>query len=261
MFPSKENRQLFRTMVRREVKAKYQGTLLGFLWNLVTPLMMLAIYSTVFLTVFKAKWHLSATEQADYGLMLFVGILTHTYMAEVLTTTSNVIRNNSNLVKKVRFPVAMLPMISVCSAGVNYLFGLILAFAYGAVNHYVADYSYLIYLPFVLLIYVITLTAIAYLVAALGLFIRDVAQMMPVLITVLLFTSTVFFSAQSAPEELAKVLYLNPISPIADAIRSILYGQMPNVTQLLILGLISMVCGWVTYKFFGRLRPSFSDIL
>ncbi|EEY46424.1 ABC transporter permease [Vibrio mimicus] len=261
MFPSKENLQLFRTMLRREVKAKYQGTLLGFLWNLVTPLMMLAIYSTVFLTVFKAKWHLSATEQADYGLMLFVGILTHTYMAEVLTTTSNVIRNNSNLVKKVRFPVAMLPMISVCSAGVNYLFGLILAFAYGAVSHYIADYSYLIYLPFVLLIYVMTLTAIAYLVSALGLFIRDVAQMMPVLITVLLFTSTVFFSAQSAPEELAKVLYLNPISPIADAIRSILYGQMPNLPQLLILGLISMVCGWVTYKFFVRLRPSFSDIL
>lgn len=261
MFPSKENRQLFRTMVRREVKAKYQGTLLGFFWNLVTPLMMLAIYSTVFLTVFKAKWHLTATEQADYGLMLFVGILTHTYMAEVLTTTSNVIRNNSNLVKKVRFPVAMLPMISVCSAGVNYLFGLILAFSYGAFNHYIVDYSHIIYLPFVLLVYLLTLSAIAYLVSALGLFIKDVSQMIPVVITVLLFTSTVFFSAQSAPEELAKMLYFNPISPVADAIRSILYGQQPDLWQLLTLGTISALLAAVTYQFFIRLRPSFSDIL
>ncbi|EEY50288.1 permease [Vibrio cholerae] len=261
MFPNKDNLQLFRTMVRREVKAKYQGTLLGFLWNLVTPLMMLAIYSTVFLTVFKAKWHFSATEQADYGLMLFIGILTHTYMAEVLTTTSNVIRNNTNLVKKVRFPVAMLPMISVCSAGVNYLFGLMLAFIYGAVNQYITDYFYLIYLPFVLLIYVMILTAIAYFISALGVFIRDITQMMPVVITILLFTSTVFFSVQSAPEELTKILYLNPISPISDAIRGILYGQVPNMPQLFILGLISMVCGWGTYNFFVRLRPSFSDIL
>ncbi|MBY7924250.1 ABC transporter permease [Vibrio fluvialis] len=261
MFPTKENLQLFRTMVLRDIRAKYQGTLLGFLWNLVTPLVMLAIYSTVFLTVFKARWNLSASEQADYGLMLFVGILTHTYMAEVLTTTSTVIRNNSNLVKKVRFPVPMLPMVSVCSAGVNYFFGLILAFSYGAFNHYVSDYSALIYFPLVLVTYLCTLSAIAYLVAALGVYIKDVSQVMPVLITVLLFTSTVFFSAQSAPEKLANLLYFNPISSIADAMRSILYGQTPNFKHLLTLLSFSLICWGGTYQFFSRLRPSFSDAL
>lgn len=261
MLPSKDNIQLFKTMVRREVKSRYQGTLLGFFWNLVTPLLMLAIYSTVFLVVFEAKWHLEGTQTADYGLMLFIGILTHGFMAEVLTASSGIIRNNSNLVKKVRFPVAMLPVISVCSAGVNYLFGLLLAFAYAGVNHYLQNPLMILYLPIVLMVYLTTLTAIAYLVASLGLYIRDIVQMMPVLITALLFTSTVFFSAQSAPDMLAKILYLNPISPIADAIRDIIYGKPPQFGQLATLLAISVVVFMASYGLFRRLRPNFADVL
>jgi len=243
------------------VKSRYQGTLLGFFWNLVTPLLMLAIYSTVFLVVFEAKWHLEGTKTADYGLMLFIGILTHGFMAEVLTNTSCVIRNNSNLVKKVRFPVAMLPLISVCSAGVNYLFGLLLAFSYATVNQYLQSPLMVIYLPVVLLVYLTTLTAIAYLVAALGLYIRDIVQMMPVLITALLFTSTVFFSAQSAPDMLARLLYFNPISPIADAIRDIVYGKPPHIVQLATLFTVSSLALVASYGLFRRLRPNFADVL
>ncbi|CAM3771457.1 Teichoic acid translocation permease protein TagG [Vibrio aerogenes CECT 7868] len=252
---------LFKSMVRREIQAKYQGTLLGFLWNLVTPLLMLAIYATVFLAVFKAKWHMADQAQADYGLMLFIGILTHGYMAEVLTSSSNVIRNNTNLIKKVRFPVKMLPLVTIASSGVNYLLGLAMAFVYGLVQGYIHQFQGLIYLPFIIAIYVVTLTAIAYLVAALGVFLRDISQMMPVLITVLLFTSTVFFSVHSAPDMLVKIIYLNPISPVADSVRDILYGYAPDFKHMLWLLLASVLGCIFSYKLFCRLRPGFADVL
>lgn len=252
---------LLRTMVIRDVKTKYQGTLLGIVWNLLSPLMMLAIYATVFLAVFKVKWPMADSSQADYGLMLFIGILTHGYMAEVLTTSSNIIRNNSNLVTKVRFPVALLPLIPVFSAGFNYLVGLLLATVYGIVMGYVHGYLGFMLLPLILVSYLSTLILLSYLVAALGVFLRDISQMMPVLITVLLFTSTVFFSSASAPELLAKVLYLNPISPVADAIRDIIYGQIPNFSHLLTLLLVSTIGALGSIRLFCRLKPSFSDIL
>ncbi|WP_332400692.1 ABC transporter permease [Vibrio metschnikovii] len=252
---------LFRTMVRRDIRARYQGTLFGIFWNLLNPLLMLAIYSSVFLLVFKARWHMEGSEEANYALMLFVGILTHAFMAEVLTSCANVVRNNSNLVKKVVFPVEILPLVNVSSAGVNYLLGLGLTLIFAISQGYLGQWWVLLYLPLILLIYMLTLCALGYLFAVLGLYIRDVVQMLPMLITILMFTSTVFFSVHSAPASLGKYLYLNPISVIADSIRAVLYGMSPDRLPLLILFIVSCISYLFTYTLFRRLQPSFSDAL
>ncbi|WP_077641021.1 ABC transporter permease [Salinivibrio sp. IB574] len=210
----KRNSTLLISLVRRELAIKYKGTLFGFLWSIITPIFMLLVYSTVFVVVFKAKWHLNNNEQADYALMLFVGLLCHIFISEVLTASSSVIVNNINLVKKVVFPISLLPLNIILSAFVGFALGIGLCILYASYQGYTESYIFYLWLPYVFLVYLFTVSTFGYIFAFLGVFLRDITQIVPILSTVLLFTSTVFFSIDSAPDKIKPLLYLNPISAI-----------------------------------------------
>jgi ABC-type polysaccharide/polyol phosphate export systems, permease component len=262
MFSSfKKNSLLLNTLVRRELAMKYKGTLFGFLWTIITPIFMLLVYSTVFVVVFKAKWHLENAEQADYALMLFVGLLCHIFISEVMTTSSSVILNNINLVKKVVFPVEILPINTVLTAFVGFVTGITLCIAYAVLKGYSSNYDFYIWLPYVFAVYIITVSAISYIFSLLGVFVRDVAQVVPVLSTVLLFTSTVFFSIESAPDKIKPLLYINPISAIADALRNIIYGIPPDIGKLNVQLAIYAGILVLAVIIFQRIKTSFADVL
>lgn len=252
---------LLRSLVSRELANKYKGTLFGAAWNVINPIFMLLIYSTVFLVVFKARWVVSDTETADYALMLFIGIVTHMFMSEVMSGAVNVIRSNQNIVKKVVFPLELFPLSVVMVAAFNFLIGLLLAFGYAGFSGYIVSYVSLLYVPLGFIVYLVTLCAIAYVLTVLSVFVKDMAQVIPVISLVMLFTSTVFFSVRSAPDAYGKFLYLNPISVIADFFRDLVMKPSPAFEPLLWLFLVSSFFLFLAVAFYNRVKFSFADVV
>lgn len=252
---------LLKSLVVRELSNKYKGTLFGAAWNIINPLFMLLIYSTVFLVVFKARWVVSDTETADYALMLFIGIVTHMFLSEVMSGAVSVIRSNQNIVKKVVFPLELFPLSVVMVAAFNFVIGLVLAFGYAAFSGYVVSYFNLLYIPLILVVYLITLCAIAYIIATFSVFIKDMVQVVPVISLVMLFTSTVFFSVRSAPEAYGAFLYLNPISVIADALRDLIMQPNPAFEPLMWLFFISSGLLALAVAFYNKVKFSFADMV
>lgn len=252
---------LLGSIVTRELSKKYKGTLFGFGWNVINPIFMLIIYSTVFLTVFKARWVIEDDQTVNYALMLFVGIITHAFMSEVMSASASVIESNKHIVKKVVFPLELFPISVVLIGALNFFIGIVLSVAYAIWADYIISYWSLLYIPLVVFIYIICLCSVAYIFSAISVFVKDVLQVVPVISLVMLFTSTVFFSVRSAPEAFGKILYLNPISIVADAIREILYKSTPDFTGLIWLFVISTVLLFLTYGFYSRVKSTFSDIV
>lgn len=249
------------SLVKRDVSARYRGTIFGAVWNIINPLFMLLVYSTVFLHVFKARWAVGDSEYADYALMLFIGIITHVFISEVMANSASIIRNNAQIVKKVVFPIEVFPLSVVLSSTVNFVIGIMLSIIYSLYMGYISSLSNFIFMPLVLIVYMTTLLAIAYIISSISVFVRDIQQIMPAASLVLLFTSTVFFSIKTAPTSLAKYLYLNPISIIADSLRDIIYGGSLSLHRLLYLFLVSLVGLFISSKIFSKLKLSFSDAL
>lgn len=252
---------LLGSIVTRELSKKYKGTLFGFGWNVINPIFMLIIYSTVFLTVFKARWVIENDETVNYALMLFVGIITHAFLSEVMANAASVIESNKHIVKKVVFPLELFPISVVLIGALNFLIGIMLSVAYAIWADYILNYWSLLYIPIIVIVYMITLCAVAYVFSAISVFVKDIAQIIPVISLVMLFTSTVFFSVRSAPEELSNFLYINPISVVADTIREVLYKGTPDLTGLMWLFAISTVILFLAYGFYSRVKASFSDIV
>ena len=257
----KQKVSVLRSLVVRELHSRFKGTSLGFLWTILNPIMMLVIYSTVFVLVFKAKWLLPDGNTANYGLMLFVGILCHICLTDVISSAGVIIRSNTNLVKKVIFPVELLPLSCVLVACVNLLIGLALVCVYALFTGAELSLLSIGYMLLAVFVYFFTLAAFAFLLATLGVFLKDVAQITPVLGMVLLFTSTVFFSVETAPEELATFLYLNPISSVADTIRAGFTGQRIMVEHLLVQFGCSLLALMLSYVFFKKMKAVFADLL
>ncbi|USP08632.1 ABC transporter permease [Aeromonas dhakensis] len=249
------------SLVKRDISAKYRGTIFGAVWNIINPLFMLLVYSTVFLHVFKARWAVGDSEYADYALMLFIGIVTHVFISEVMANASTIIRNNAQIVKKVVFPIEVLPMSVVLSSTVNFVIGILLSIVYSLYMGYISSFSSFIYIPLIIMVYMTTLLAISYVVSSLSVFVRDIQQIIPAASLVLLFTSTVFFSIKTAPASLAKFLYLNPISIIADALREIIYGRELSLERVFYLFIVSLIGLFISSKIFSKLKLSFSDAL
>ncbi|TNI17132.1 permease [Aeromonas dhakensis] len=249
------------SLVKRDISAKYRGTIFGAVWNVINPLFMLLVYSTVFLHVFKARWAVGDSEYADYALMLFIGIVTHVYISEVMANAATIIRSNAQIVKKVVFPIEVLPLSVVLSSTVNFVIGILLSIVYSLYMGYISSFSSFIYIPLIIMVYMTTLLAISYVVSSVSVFVRDIQQIIPAASLVLLFTSTVFFSIKTAPASLAKFLYLNPISIIADALREIIYGGELSLKRVFYLFIVSLIGLFISSKIFSKLKLSFSDAL
>ncbi|MGB5856007.1 MAG: ABC transporter permease, partial [Oceanisphaera sp.] len=142
---------LLGSIVTRELSKKYKGTLFGFGWNVLNPIFMLIIYSTVFLTVFKARWVIENDETVNYALMLFVGIITHTFMSEVMSNAASVIESNKHIVKKVVFPLELFPVSVVLIGALNFAIGILLSIAYAIWADYILSYWSLLYIPMIML--------------------------------------------------------------------------------------------------------------
>lgn len=257
-----KHKTLIWQLLRRDIHSRYRGSVLGLLWSLGTPLIMLGIYTFVFQFVFKSRWNDTAGETTlSFAIVLFLGLTVHAVMAEILTKSPLLITGNQNFVKKIVFPLELLSWVTLLGAIFTFLisFGLLLVFILVELQRIPAT-AFL--LPLILLPYFLLLLGLSWFLAALGVYLRDIQQITGTLATLLLFLSPIFYSINILPENLQALIFLNPLSYIVESARAVLiYGQLPDFIGWVIYSLIAVLVAMSGYFFFRKVRPGFADVL
>ncbi|WP_051279108.1 ABC transporter permease [Chitinilyticum aquatile] len=250
-------------LTQREVQGRYKGSWLGLGWSLLGPMLMLLLYTLVFTEVMRARWP-GISEQGGrtgFALMVYCGMLVHGWMAEILVLSPQALIRQSNYVKKVVFPLPLLPVVGVLAAGVNALIGLSLLLVLNAILgsglHWSAIALPLVWLPLLLLG-----LGLAWLLTALGTYLRDIAQLTGFAATALLFASPVLYPASAVPAFLRPWMHLNPLTWLIESTRAVLLlGQWPDLGQWLLMLSLSTLLAFFGFWFFRRVQKGFADVL
>ncbi len=255
------HRQLIAQMTKREVIGRYKGSVMGLLWSFLNPLFMLVVYTFVFSVVFKAKWGGGDESRTQFAVVLFAGMIVHALLADVLMRAPGLILANANYVKKVVFPLEILVAIAAGSALFHALVSLtVLMLAFVVFNGYL--HWTIIFLPFILFPLLLLALGCGWILASIGVFARDVGQVVTVLVTILMFLSPVFFPVNSLPEALRPWIMLNPLTFIIEQTRAaVVWGELPNWRGLGIYAVCALGFAWLGYGWFQKTRKGFADVL
>jgi lipopolysaccharide transport system permease protein len=256
------NRQLIVQMTRRDVVGRYKGSFMGLAWSFFNPVFMLAVYTFVFSVVFKARWGIGGEEsKTQFAVVLFVGMIVHGLFAEVLNHAPSLILSNVNYVKKVVFPLEILPVVSMGAALFHSLISLAVLLAAVVIFKGFLHWT-VIFTPLVLLPLVILTTGLAWMLASLGVFLRDVGQTIGIVTSVLLFLAPVFYPVTAIPEEFRPWIMANPLTFIIEQARDVLiWGHLPDWAGLSIYTLVAFAIAWAGYAWFQKTRKGFPDVL
>ena len=256
-----QNRNLIFQMTKREVIGRYRGSVLGIAWSVFNPLIMLAVYTVVFSTIFNAKWGVGSDSKTEFALVLFVGMIVHGVLAESMNSSPSLMLRNISYVKKVVFPLEVLPWIVMGST----LFHALISVVVWVLFYFVVNLSLhwtVIFLPLVFLPLILFSLGVAWVLASLGVYIRDIGQMTGVITTVLLFLSPIFYPASRLPEPFQTIIYLNPLTFVIEQARDVLmWGNTPDWGGLLIATAVSMAVAWIGFAWFQKTRQGFADVL
>jgi lipopolysaccharide transport system permease protein len=255
------NRGLVWKMAARDVSSRYRGSFFGVTWALIQPLLMLGVYTFVFSLVFKARWSENTLSNSGFAIVLFAGLSVHTFFSEVLINATSAITRQPNLIKKVVFPTGVLPAAIVVSAlvglGIN-LCILILAVL-------VADRGLPVtslYLPVVLAPLVLVALGLSFLLSSVGVFAKDVVQLMSLVSTALMFLSPMFYPISAIPEQYRDLFLLNPLSVSMESLRSVLvWGTSPDFKALALQALLGLAVFFFGTYTFNASRKGFADVL
>ncbi|MDD2302072.1 MAG: ABC transporter permease [Eubacteriales bacterium] len=256
------NRQLLWQMTQREVVGRYRGSVLGMLWSFFNPIFMLAIYTFVFSVVFQARWgHSHSESKTEFAVILFAGLIVFTLFAEVVNRAPGLILGNVSYVKKVVFPLEILPVIAAGSALFHTIISVMVLLAFHGLVRGVLPVTVLL-LPVVLLPLLILILGLAWFLASLGVFLRDVGQTIGIFTTALLFLSPVFYPVSALPEGIRRYLFLNPLTFIIEQTREVLlWGNCPDWCGLAISLFINAGFAWAGLFWFQKTRRGFADVL
>ncbi len=256
------NFSLIKQMTWREVIGRYRGSMLGLAWSFFTPVLMLAVYTFVFSVVFKARWGIGGEEsKTQFAVVLFVGMIVHGLFAEVLNRAPGLVLSNVNYVKKVVFPLEILPFITMGAALFHTLISIgVLLLAFILFNGFL--YWTVIFLPLVLLPLIILTLGLAWFLASLGVYLRDVGQTIGIITMIMMFLSPVFYPISAIPESIQPIIMANPLTFIIEQARDVvIWGRLPNVWGLILYTLIASSVAWLGYIWFQKTRRGFADVL
>jgi ABC-type polysaccharide/polyol phosphate export permease len=257
-------RQLFRyralisSLVARELKARYRGSVLGFFWSFINPLLLLLIYTVVFTVVLPG---VHPPELEPFALFMFCGILPWTWFSSSLLESSNVLVAGGNLIKKVLFPAEVLPIVTVLAGLVHFCLGLPILAAFLIYYRVAVTPSDLLWFPIIVGIQLVLTVGLALLVSALTVHFRDVRDLLANLLTLWFFATPIIYPINQAPERVRRLLYLNPFTHLATAYQEVLFrpGPFTQWPRLLEVGAASVLVFLFGYFVFDRLRDTFAE--
>ncbi len=255
-------RDLIRQLTRREVAGRYKGSVVGLGWSFIQPLTMLCIYTFVFSVIFKAKWGIGPDEgKAAFALALFTGMTTFSIFSELANAAPSLILANVNLVKKVVFPLEVLPVVKFLGGLTNAAFSLaILLAGILVVNGYI--HWTVCLLPLVWLPLTMFSLGCGYFLASLGVFVRDIGATIGILTTMLFFLSPIFYPISAVPEELRIFCRANPIAIfVEDTRRVVLWGMMPDWPWFFCGLGFSFLMWMFGFLWFMKSKRAFADVM
>jgi lipopolysaccharide transport system permease protein len=254
------HRSLVLELTRREFSGRYRGSFGGILWSFAQPLFLLGVYTLAFGIILKARWSPEGGT-TEYALMLFAGLIVFNAFSECLARSTTLVTDNPNFVKKVVFPLELLPFITVATALIHALIATAVWLA-GEVFLLGMPKASAVLFPVVLACFVPVLLGLGWLLSALGVLVRDISQLTGMLSHALLFLTPIFYSTEAAPAPLQGLLMLNPLTFIVEQFRVVLFlGRMPSWTGLAVYFALGCVFAWASLAFFRRLRPNFADMV
>lgn len=255
------NRSLIRALAQREVIGRYRGSFMGILWSFINPIFMLAVYTFVFSFVFKARWSTDSDSKTEFALVLFSGLMVFNIFAECINRAPGLIPSNINYVKKVVFPLEILPWVSLGASLFHALVSLLVWLTAYIVLFGTPHLSILL-IPIVIAPLLLFVMGLSWLLASLGVYLRDVTQFIGILTTTLMFLSPIFYPATALPEEYRSLLYINPLTLIIEQTRDVLFwSKSPDYMTLIIYTSISALIAWVGFAWFQKTRKGFADVL
>jgi lipopolysaccharide transport system permease protein len=256
-------RYLILQMTKREISHRYRGSALGFVWSFLNPLLMLAVYTFVFSVVFKSRWGSGSGDEnkLDFAIILFAGLIVFNLFAEIINTAPGLILGNVNYVKKVIFPLEILPLVSIGVVLFHSFVSLLVLLTAELIFKSYIPFT-IIYLPVVLLPLLFIGLGMSWFLAALTVYIRDAAHITNIFVTVLMFVSAVFFPISALPEKYQLIIRLNPVAEtISESRNVIIFGQSPDWTFVSLMFIIGLFAAAGGYWWFQKMRRGFADVL
>ncbi|MEW5506225.1 ABC transporter permease [Pseudomonas sp. LF135] len=254
-------RSLISQMTKREVIGRYRGSVMGLTWSFFNPILMLAVYTFVFSEIFKSRWIGVDTGKGGFAILLFVGMIVHGLFAECANRAPTLVMANSNYVKKVVFPLEILPVITLGSALFHSCISLVVLLGAQFLILGQLHWTALLF-PLILVPLILATLGVSWFLASLGVYLRDVGHVITVLTTVLLFLSPVLYPVAALPDVYKPWLKLNPLTYIIEESRSVLlFGHLPNWESLGVAVIVGAIIASVGYWFFQKTRKGFADVI
>lgn len=257
------NRHMMRDMTMREAIGRYKGSFLGVFWALLTPLIMLAIYTFVFGKIFRSRWGQSTAPQStgEYAMILFVGLIIFNFFADILNRSVGLIVGNVNFVTKVIFPLELLPCVTLLSSLFNALISLAILLVVICISKGGLPLTAL-YVPIVLLPFLIFCLGVSWWLSATSVYLRDLGQTISIIVSALMFVSPIFFPIDALPQRMQLVVHLNPLTyPIEQARDVLLWGAGIHWHAWSIYSIAACLFAWSGLWWFQKTRKGFADVL
>ena len=247
-----EYRELLKSNVKKDIRGKYKGSFLGVLWSFINPLLTVVVYAIVFPYILRVK-------QDNYLIFLIIGIIPWTFVTTTISYGTRVILDNCEIIKKVFFPREILPISVAVSGLVNFFISCLIIFIFMFFSG-VAFTKYLVLLPIIALIQFILLLGLIFITSSINIYMRDLEYIVTFIVNLLFYATPIIYSVDMFPDKFKWVLNLNPLATIITSYRDImLFGQMPNLTNLLFTALFSFVLLIIGYSVFRKLEKGFAE--
>ncbi|HHO9622067.1 TPA: ABC transporter permease [Escherichia coli] len=256
-----KHRELFLSLAKRDIFSKYQGSFIGVFWSLITPVVMLAVYTFVFSVVFKARWLGGTDSKTEFALVLFSGLIVYNLFSECINRSPALIISNANFVKKVIFPLEILPPVILLSSLFNFVSGLIVWVAF-----YIIVFGYvnvsILFVPIAIMPLLFIILGVSFFLASLGTYLRDINQVVVLITTMMMFLSPIFYPVSSLPTDYQLIMKVNPLTFIVEQVRGLMIsGVGINWSEWSGWLIFSIFLFYLGYFWFKKTRDGFADVI
>lgn len=255
------NRELIWQMSKREVVGRYSGSVMGLAWSFLSPMLMLAVYTFVFSVVFKARWTGGSDSKVEFALVLFVGLIFYNLFSECVNRAPSLIVGNANYVKKVVFPLEILPIVTLCSAlfhmAINFVVWIVFFLIFFGAPPITVFLLVVIMLPLA-----IFTVGVSWFLASLGVFLRDVAQVVGIVTAVLLFLSPIFYPSQAMPVYFRNYMQFSPLTlPVEQARNVVMWAKGMEWAPWTVSLVVAVFVAFLGFAWFQKTRKGFADVI